>query len=93
MTGADDTRAYPDGVGCATVRLQIEGTMIGWEALKDGTPVRAVCVLWRRRRRTTQKINNPPMIMIIIPATTPPTVAPICTPEEEEAVVVDVESG
>jgi len=67
--------------------------MIGWEALKDGTSIEVVCILWRRRRRTAQKMINPPATMIAIPPSTPPTIEPTDTPDAEEVVVVDVGTG
>lgn len=83
----------PNGEGCAVIWFPFEGTgvMTGWEALKDGTSIGVVCILWRRRRRTAQKMISPPMIMIAIPPITPPTIDPTDTPDvEEDGVVVDV---
>ena len=75
------------------IRFRFEGTGIvtGWEALKDGTSIGLVCILWRRWRRTAQKMISPPIIMTAIPPITPPTTAPTDTPDDaEEGVVVDV---
>ena len=66
------------------------GIVTGWEALKDGTSIGVVCILWRRLRRTAQNMISPPIIMTAIPPITPPTTAPTDTPDDaEEGVVVD----